>query len=299
MNGHQQIPLDGISLAYTFDQANAPSQKKVQFFDNNGSRAIYKDGWMACTFGPLIPWNTPLSVPRIAKWDSAKDVWELYRLEDDFSQANNLAAAMPEKLEALKKDFLELAAKNQDFPIGAGDWLRIHPQDRVETSYTSWEFNQNTRRMPEFMAPGLGKQNNRVFMDIEIGENANGVLYALGGSSGGITVYLQDGYLTYLYNMLIIEQYKLTTDEPIAAGKHQIEVDTRIVGLGKSGTVVIKVDGKSVGTLKLKQTVPAAFTASETFDVGVDLGSTVSLSYADLRPFEFQGKINKMNVDLK
>jgi arylsulfatase len=153
--------------------------------------------------------------------------------------------------------------------------------------------------MPEFMAPGLGKQNNRVFMDIEIGENANGVLYALGGSSGGITVYLQDGYLTYLYNMLIIEQYKLTTDEPIAAGKHQIEVDTRIVGLGKSGTVVIKVDGKSVGTLKLKQTVPAAFTASETFDVGVDLGSTVSLSYADLRPFEFQGKINKMNVDLK
>ena len=99
--------------------------------------------------------------------------------------------------------------------------------------------------------------------------------------------------------MLIIEQYKLTTDEPIAAGKHQIEVDTKIAGPGKAGTVVIKVDGKSVGTLKLKQTVPDAFTASETFDVGVDLGSTVSLSYADLRPFEFQGKIHKMNVNLK
>ena len=299
VNGHQQIPLDGISFAYTFDQAKAPSRKKVQFFDNNGSRAIYKDGWMACTFGPLIPWNTPLSVPRISQWDSAKDVWELYHLENDFSQANDLAETMPEKLEALKKDFLKLAADNQDFPIGAGDWLRIHPEDRVETSYTSWEFNQNTRRMPEFMAPGLGKQNNRVFMDIEIGDNANGVLYALGGASGGITVYLQDGYLTYLYNMLIIEQYQLTTDEPIAAGKHRIEVDTQIAGLGKSGTVVIKVDGKRVGTLKLKQTVPGVFTASETFDVGVDLGSTVSLQYTNLRPFQFQGKINKMTVDLK
>ena len=149
------------------------------------------------------------------------------------------------------------------------------------------------------MAPGLGKQNNRVFMDIEIGDNANGVLYALGGASGGITVYLQDGYLTYLYNMLIIEQYQLTTDEPIAAGKHRIEVDTQIAGLGKSGTVVIKVDGKRVGTLKLKQTVPGVFTASETFDVGVDLGSTVSLQYTNLRPFQFQGKINKMTVDLK
>ena len=194
---------------------------------------------------------------------------------------------------------MELAEQNQDFPIGAGDWLRIHPQDRVKTPYTSWEFNQNTRRMPEFMAPGLGRQSNRVLMDIEVGDNANGVLYAIGGASGGLTVYLQDGYLNYLYNMLIIEQYKLTTDEPIAAGKHQIEVDTKIAGLGKAGTVLIKVDGKSVGMLKLKQTVPAAFTASETFDVGVDLGSTVSLGYADLRPFEFQGKIHKMNVNLK
>ena len=86
---------------------------------------------MACTFGPLIPWNTPLSVPRIAKWDSAKDVWELYHLENDFSQANDLAETMPEKLEALKKDFLKLAADNQDFPIGAGTRLRKAEQPRL------------------------------------------------------------------------------------------------------------------------------------------------------------------------
>lgn len=299
VNGQEQMQIDGVSLAYTFIEADSDSQKSVQFFDNNGSRAIYKDGWMACTFGPFVPWNTPASVGRIANWDSADDEWELFDLANDFSQAKDLSQEMPEKLKELQAEFLELAKDNKDFPIGAGNWLRLHPQDRVSTPYSSWKFTSSTRRMPEFTAPGIGRQSNRVQIELEAPEKADGVLYALGGAGGGVTVYMQDGHLCYLYNMMIIEQYASRSKEPISAGKHTIEVLTEIGGPGKSGAVNLKVDGESVSTVELKRTVPAAFSASETFDVGVDLGSTVSLDYYNQRPFEFEGTIQQVSVDLK
>jgi arylsulfatase len=298
VNGLEQTKIDGTSFAYTFDHATAPTTKHVQFFDNNGSRGIYKDGWFACAFGPFIPWNTPASVPRLAKWDSATDEWELYNLKEDFSQANDLAKAQPGKLAQLKKDFLALAEENKDFPIGAGNWLRLHPEDRVKTPYTSWTFNAATRRMPEFAAPGLGRQSNHVIIDLEVKDGANGVLYALGGSGGGVTLYMDKGYLHYLYNMMIIEQYAAQSSAPLAAGKHRIEVITKIAGPGKEGTVTLSVDGQEAAKAELKRTVPTAFTASETFDVGADLGSTVSLDYAERRPFEFNGRIDKVVVTL-
>ncbi len=188
--------------------ANAPTRKHVQFFDNNGSRAIFKDGWMACTFGPFIPWNTPLSVPRIANWDSATDKWELYNLNEDFSQANDLATSMPEKLEQLKREFMTLAEANQDFPIGAGNWLRLHPEDRVKTPYTALDVQPKYTTHARIHRAGLGRESNRVTIDVEVPDNANGVLYAVGGSSGGLTLYMDNGHLVYLYNMMIIEQYE-------------------------------------------------------------------------------------------
>ncbi len=141
VNGYEQMKMDGVSIAYTFGDADAKSRNDIQFFDNNGSRAIYKDGWIACAFGAFIPWNTPASVERFAKWDSATDEWELYNLNEDFSQADNLASKDPEKLAEMKKEFLELAEDNKDFPIGAGNWLRLHPEDRIKTPYTSWTFD--------------------------------------------------------------------------------------------------------------------------------------------------------------
>ncbi|TWU10252.1 Arylsulfatase [Allorhodopirellula heiligendammensis] len=298
VNGQAQIKIDGTSLAYTFADGEAKTKKEVQFFDNNGSRAIYQDGWIACAFGPFIPWNTPASVPRIANWDSASDEWELYKITEDFSESNNLAEQNADKLDAMKKSFLELARDNQDFPIGAGLWLRLHPEDRVKTSYTNWNFTANTRRMPEFAAPGVGRQSNTVTIDLEVPEKANGVLYALGGSGGGLTVYLADGHLHYLYNMFIIEQYEAHSDDPLSVGKHKIEIKTSIDGMGKGGTATLIVDGNEVGEAKLTRTVPVAFSASETFDVGVDLGSTVSWDYYDQRPFAFNGIINSFKVEL-
>ena len=299
VNGLDQMKVDGHSFAATFDQADAPAANVEQFFDNNGSRAIYKDGWMACAFGPLYPWNTPASLPRLAKWDSATDAWELYNLKEDFSQATDLAASNPAKLAELQQQFLALAEDNKAFPIGAGNWLRLHPEDRVATSYRSWTFNANTRRMPEFTAPGLGRESNGVEINMSCGDQASGVLYALGGSGGGLVLYMDKGQLVYLYNMMLIEQYEARVEKPLAAGQHKIVVDTTIAGPGKPGRVVIQVDGEEAGKTDLLRTVPAAFTASESLDIGVDLGSTVADAYADRRPFAFEGTIENVRVELK
>jgi hypothetical protein len=299
VDGFTQDPIDGVSMAYTFDDGNAPSHKHTQYFDNNGSRGIYQDGWFASAFGPLVPWDTAGSAAKLKDWDSAKDVWELYDLSKDFSQADNLADKEPKRLASMKQLFLKEAEKNKAFPIGAGMWLRIHPEDRIKTPYTSWRFDQTTTRMPEFAAPGLGRESSHVTIDAQLGANASGVLYALGGASGGLTLFLDDGRLAYEYNMMIIERYTARSKDRLPAGKHRIEVDTTIARPGAAAAVVLKVDGEDVATLDVKRTVPAAFTASETLDVGVDLGSPVSLDYFDRGPFTFNGKINSVAVTLK
>ena len=298
VNGHEQMQIDGASFAATFADTNAPETNTEQFFDNNGSRALYQDGWMASAFGSFVPWNQKASAELMKSWDSATDEWELFNLKEDFSQSTNLAVEHPDKLEAMKRRFLEVAEDNKDFPIGAGNWLRLHPADRVSTPYTEWTFNANTRRMPEFTAPGIGRQSNVVTVDFECGDKADGVLYALGGSGGGITVYMDEGHLVYLYNMMIIEQYEARTKTPLAAGKHKVTITTTIAKPAAPAKVEIAIAGGETITLDVARTVPAAFTASESFDVGVDLGSTVSNAYYDRRPFEFKGKVQRVSVNL-
>ncbi len=297
VNGYEQMPIDGTSLAYTFPDADAKQQKDMQFFDNNGSRGIYDNGWFAGAAGPFIPWDTPGSTKRLANWDSSKDVWELYDLSNDFSQANDLAQKYPAKLEEMKALFLKVAEDNKDFPIGAGNWLRTHPEDRIKSAYNSWHFSQTTRRMPEFAAPGIGRQSNDVKITAEFGDNANGVLYAVGGAGGGLSVYLEDGHIVYEYNMMIIETYRVKTDK-IPAGKHEIEIRTAIGKPAGPADIIISVDGRQAAKTTVGRTVPVAFTATESFDVGADLGSPVSEAYAAKRPFEFNGTIDAMRVEL-
>ncbi len=298
VDGFKQDPIDGVSLAYTFANAKAPAQKKVQYFDNNGSRAIYQDGFVAATFGPLVPW-LPGS-PGLAEWDSAKDVWELYDIRSDFSQAIDLAAKDPKRLAALQKAFDMQAKANKVYPLGAGIWLRLHPEDRIKTPYSSWRFDASTTRMPEFTAPGLGRESSTVTIDAEFAENASGVLYALGGSGGGLALYMDKGQLVYEYNMMIIERYIARSKNKLPAGQHRIEVTTRLASAQplSPAEVVLKVDGQEVARTTVKRTVAAAFSASETFDVGVDLGSSVSLDYIERRPFRFDGRINAVQVRL-
>lgn len=298
VNGYPQDQIDGVSLAYTFDDPKAPTHKTVQYFENNGSRGIYKDGWYACAFGPLTPWKT--AGVNYAAWDADEDQWELYNLNEDYSQAHDLATENPQKLAYLKEEFDKQAKENKVWPVGAGLWLRIHPEDRLKSPYTSWTFNEHTRRMPEFTAPGLGRESNRVVIEAEFDDNASGVLYALGGAGGGLVLYMDKGKLIYEYNMMIIEKYTAQS-ETVSAGKHQIIIDTDLDSKKpmSPATVTITVDGKEVAKTRVGRTVPAAFSASESFDVGVDLGSTVSLVYDERRPFAFSGTIDTVNVSLK
>ncbi|HMS34424.1 MAG TPA: arylsulfatase [Ignavibacteria bacterium] len=298
VNGFKQDPIDGVSMKYTFNNVKARGKKEVQYFENNGSRGIYCDGWYACAFGPLYPWLT--ISPGLATWDSKKDIWELYDLTKDFSQAKDLAKKYPKKLAEMKKIFLKEAKKNKVFPIGGGIWTRLHPEDRIKSLYSGWTFDENTIRMPEFTAPGLGRESNKVTIDIEVKENANGVLYSLGGFSGGLTCFAEDGKIVYEYNMMIIERYTIQTTKKLSKGKHKIEVITKLTDKKplSPAIITVKVDGKEWASGKVGRTVPAAFTPSESFNVGIDLGSPVSERYFDKAPFRFNGKINSVKVDL-
>lgn len=297
VNGQPQDPIDGVSLAYAFADPAAPPRKTEQYFENSGSRALYQDGWLASAFGPLTPWAT--AGVDYAAWDAKADVWTLHDVTRDFSASRDLAAEEPERLAAMKERFLAVAEENKVFPVGAGIWLRIHPEDRVATPYASWQFDATTQRMPEFTAPGIGRQSTLVTVEADFPEAASGVLYALGGASGGVSLFMDKGVLTYEYNMLILQITRISAPEPLSAGPHRIEVDTTIAKPGAPAEVILRVDGAEVARGTVPVTVPAAFTASESFDVGLDLGSPVSATYAERRPFALEGADIRVNVALR
>jgi hypothetical protein len=218
----------------------------TQYFEIMGSRAIYHDGWMASAIGPRLPWvqGTP---PGITEWTPDNDVWELYNLEEDWTQANDLAAKMPEKLAQMKDLFLIEATKNKALPIGGGLWVIVlHPEDRVASPYTEWTFSGETVRIPEFCAPALGNRPNVVTIDADIPANANGVLYKLGGNSGGLTCFVEDGVLCYEYNLFIIQRTKIRAKQKLPIGKVKIEVETAYAVLKPGGplNITMKVNAK-------------------------------------------------------
>jgi len=195
--------------------------------------------------------------------------------------------------------FLQEAAANKVFPVGAGLWTRLHPEDRIKVPYTHWNFDSTTTRLPEFAAPGLGRESNGVALDIDVGAEASGVLYALGGVAGGLTLYVDKGRIVYEYNMMMIERTTGHSPEALAPGRHHIVVATKIAKPAGAADMSIVFDGKSSFDVVVPRTVAGAFSANETLDVGTDLGSPVSLDYFDHRPCAFNGQIEAMAVDLQ
>ncbi len=296
--GVPQDSIDGTSLAYTFSDPYAEGQRLTQFFDVMGSRGIYHDGWFACTFGPRTPWVP--GAPDIVNWDPQEDTWELYNLEEDWSQANDLAGQHPEKLEQMKALFLLESTKNKNLPIGGGLWtIALHPEDKPATPYTEWTFSGPITRMPEFAAPSLGSRPNVVTVDLTIPEDPEGVVYALGGFSGGLALYFDEGKLCYEYNLFEIERTHIRSSQPIAAGDATIEVVSGFERKGRDlvGTITISVNGKQVGKGTVPRSAPLAFTANDCLDIGSDLGSPVSIDYYQGDPpHTFNGTIKEMRV---
>ncbi len=304
VNGLPQDSIDGVSFASTFSDAKAEEVRRTQFFDIMGSRGIYHEGWFACTPGPRIPWvpGVPAGFfdeQRQLKWTPDNDVWELYHLDEDWTQANDLAEAMPEKLAQMKEVFTMEFARNEGFPVGGGLYtLLVRPDLGPQSPYTIWEYTGNIRRLPELIVPKLGSRENLVTIQANIPENANGVLYATGGFSGGLTCYLKDGFLNYEYNLFMIERTNIQSRRKLPIGEATIEIVTKYAETRPAGPlhVTLKVNGQEFAAGFVPMSAPFAF-STDGFDVGTDLGSPVSQAYFDNAPFPFNGQIEKVRVE--
>ena len=298
VNGVEQQPLDGISMAYTFNQPEAKSAKTTQYFEILGHRGVYHDGWIASVWGPKAPWSPDLT--GVINWEPEKDEWELYDLNKDYSQSKNLAKENPEKLAELKELFDKEATDNHVYPIGGSYYtIFFSPSELPSSPLTEWTFYEGQDRIPEAMAPKfMSGRSTMAVIDAEIAKDAEGVLFAIGGISAGFTVYMDKGFLKAEYNAMTLNRYKVASKSVIPTGKVKIEVETKYDTKERlaPATVTLKVNGKQVGQGRIERSVPSIFTASETFDVGVDLGSPVALDYFDRAPFRFNGKIEKIYI---
>ncbi|OBA85674.1 arylsulfatase [Mycobacteriaceae bacterium 1482268.1] len=298
VDGVPQVPIAGASFAENLADRTADGGKTTQYFEIMGSRAIYHHGWMASAFGPRTPWLPGLPAG-MDTWTPDNDRWELYHLDEDWSQAHDLADEHPEKLAQLREVFAIEAARNKVFPVGGGLWVPVyHPELRVAPPYREWELSGDTVRMPETCAPTLGNKDNVVTIEAELPARANGVLYALGGVAGGLTCYLDDGYLCYEYNLFIISRTKIRTVAALEAGPTTITVRTRYAEKRPGGPLDIEMlaDGEVVARGQVPISAPLLFTANDCLDIGRCLGSPVSLDYYDRAPFPFDGAIKRVHV---
>ena len=298
VNGFEQDPIEGVSMRYALDDAKAEGRRKTQFFDIMASRGIYHDGWFASARGPRDPWVGGMP-PGIRQWSPLTDKWELYNIDKDWSQANDLAASNPQKLEEMKLLFLVESAKNKNLPIGGGLWATAiyHPEDAPATSVTEWTFDGPMTRMPESIGPKLGKVDSLVSMDVDLPANANGVLYALAGFAGGLACYVKDGILSYEFNLFEVARTKIKAKDKLAAGKAKIEVELKLAGqIGGPMNVTMKVNGQVVAQGQVPAAMSLHFTSNDTFDIGSDVGSPVSLDYFDKAPFAFNGTIGTTKI---
>ena len=293
VDGHPQDPIDGTSFVYTFDSATAPERKKTQYFDIMGSRGIYHEGWMASTFGPRKPWVA--EAIDLNQWNPMEDEWQLFDTRKDFSLMHDLAAEHPEKLKELKALFMEVAEENKALPIGAGLFTPMNPQEQKRSTNTEWTLFDGMTRIPESQAPNVRNGNLRVEIEAEVPEDVNGVIFAMGGYAGGVSLYAVNGELRYEYSALLLKRDKITVGK-LPAGKVEIAFEMR-TPLERAAPAELKfwINGKEAATGTVQRTVPLTFTASETFDVGRDTMSPVADDYFDQAPFPFEGKLGRLH----
>ncbi|MFN2120190.1 MAG: sulfatase-like hydrolase/transferase, partial [Anaerolineales bacterium] len=293
VDGHKQDPIDGVSFAYTFDSADAPERKKTQYFECLGSRGIYHEGWMASTFGPKTPWVT--AMPDLANWDPMQDKWELFDTRTDYSLMHDVASEHPEKLEEMKQLFMQVAEENKVLPIGGAMYTGINPQEMKRSSNTEWTLFQGMTRIPESQAPNVRNGNLRAEIEANVPKGVNGVIFAMGGYTGGVSLYALDGVLYYEYSALLLKRDKIRVGD-LPAGDIEIAFEMR-TPLQRAAPADLKfwINGKEAAKGKVQRTVPAVFTASETFDVGMDTCSPVADDYFDKAPFKFEGTLKRLH----
>jgi arylsulfatase A-like enzyme len=302
VNGIVQKPIEGVSMAYTWDDSHAPGQRITQYFEMFGSRAIYHDGWIASAPPVQAPWILTLAKPPTDVMNGFP--WELYNLGEDWTQANDLAAKRPEKLRDMKQLFTMEAEKYRVFPL---DDTRLTRFISDKPSYTlgRTEFTYSGRLMnvpfPDTgSAPSLLNKSYTITAEIEIPEGgAEGVLMTDGGRFAGYGFYLLKGVPVFTWNLVQLERVKWQGKKAVTPGKHTLVFDWKYdgPGLGKGGTGTLKVDGKTVDSHPMPKSLPISTGWNETFNVGIDTATSVDEKDYQV-PFAFTGKIIKLTVKL-
>jgi arylsulfatase len=297
VNGTEQLPFDGPSMVYTFDNAKAKDRHTTQYFEMFVNRAIYHDGWVACT-RHSIPWLITQLPPL------KEDVWELYNVDQDFSEARNLAAKDPDKLKEMQDLFMKTAEKYHVLPI---DDRRSERFDAATAGRPDLMGNRTSLTvypgMIGLMENAFINTKNRSFSltaDVELPDsNANGVIICQAGRFGGWTLYMKGGKLHHEYNYFGLEHTNIASSNPVAAGKHTIKYDFVFDGgrPGAGGRSVLYVDGQKVAEGKIPKTQPYAYSADEGVDVGMDNETPVSSDYQE-RDNKFSGAIKRITVDV-
>jgi arylsulfatase A-like enzyme len=309
VDGVKQAPIEGISMAYTFDakNANAPSTHKTQYFEMMGDHSIYNEGWLLSTKVIRPPWEAfgP------ANPDPLNNVtWELYDLNKDYSQSEDLAAKYPDKVQQMKALFLSEAKKYQVLPMDASVAARIvAPRPNITAGRSEFVYTRPMVGLPQGDSPLLLDTSYTVTADIDVPQGgAEGMILTSGGRFAGYGFYLLKGKPVWLWNMVDLERIKWEGPAALTPGRHIVEFDFKydgigvgtlafnnFSGLGRPGTGTLKVDGKVVDTKTMSKTLPMILQWDESFDIGSD--TLTGVNDADYKPpFPLTAKLNKLTV---
>jgi arylsulfatase len=303
VNGVEQEPMHGTSFDYTFADAKAAERHTQQYFEIFGNRAMYKDGWWAACRPDRIPWElTPAAMAKFAPnvYDPEKDVWELYYMPDDFSQAKDLAAENPKKLRELKDLFWKQADKYKVTPLLAGFsfLFGIRPPLGNQTKFT---FRGRVENIAPGMIPSIYNRSYSISADLEVPhDGVEGVIVAEANHLGGFSLFVEDNRLKHTYSMLGVELFKQEASEPLPSGRVNVRLEFAADGpkMGTGGTASLFVNDRKVGGGRMEHTVPFRFSGYAGMDIGCDNGLPVDRGYAAKSPFRFTGRIDQVTFEL-
>lgn len=310
IKGVTQSPIEGVSLAHTFDDDGAASNRKVQYFEMMGHRSIYHDGWRA-----VCPWpgpsfveagmffGTPIPYDKLTELDAKH--WELYHVDEDWAENHDLAATHRDKLIEMIGQWYVEAGKYNVLPVdGRGVQRFADERPQIAGQRDTFTLYPHTQAVPANAVPTLLNRTHTITADVDMPEDgAEGVLVSYGGNDGGYSLYIQDGKLQYVHNYVAREYLHVAATEPVPAGRHQLRFEFEVTGppdigngKGTPGRAQLYIDGKLVGQADFPLTTPLSLGLTGGLKVGADPGASVAPFYAS--PFEFTGTIYTVTFDV-
>ncbi|GLS29651.1 arylsulfatase [Mesorhizobium albiziae] len=297
VNGTEQTPIQGRSFLQALEKADAPEFRTSQYFEMLVNRGMYKDGWWAASLS-FEPWQ-----PERGEFDPLTAKWELYNLDEDFTQANDLAEKEPAKLAELTTLWWAQASANKALPL---DWRgaerfssELTGKPNLAAGRSTFVYPVALAGLPEASAPDLKNKSFSISAKVRIDDNASGMIFTQGGNTGGWALYLKEGKLVAAHNYIDVEHYSVESTGPVPSGEHELKMEFSYEGgkeTGKGGTVKLSADGQQLGIGKIEKTTPFKYSLSENQDIGSDTGTPVTYDYTP--PFNFQGTLEEVVVEV-